>query len=334
MNVGNSLDVIYQNVVKGTTDYAADGLSPTVWAGIAKTYGINKKQFFIRPQLGVDYLALNHDPGRTFDKNSQLAKAVNYAVDRRAYLAQRGFLAGQKTNRILPPGMAGVTRATQVLKGSYPVKAPNIKKAKQLAAGHTGDGKVLMWSPNTRRRPAAVSGRAVQPEADRDRCLDQASPAGAAVRDRAEPLRGDLRHQLVGLGRGLSDPFDFINILLDGTTIGPTANNNDAYYNNAKFNKAMQKASLITPRPGRNAAYRRARRHHDEQGSAVGAVRSTAQSAFRLLPLGVLRLQPGDEPRLRCSLQEVAAGNASRGGGGPAPRRPERGQARHLDKRK
>lgn len=255
VNVGNSLDVIYQNVVKGTTDYAADGLSPTVWAGIAKTYGINKKQFFIRPQLGVDYLALNHDPGRMFNKNSQLAKAVNYAVDRRAYLAQRGFLAGQKTNRILPPGMAGVTRATQVLKGSYPVKAPNIKKAKQLAAGHTGDGKVLMWSPNTGAGPLqsqVVQYNLKQIGIDVSIKLLPRAQQFVTARNRSEATY-DINWS--AWGADWNDPFDFINILLDGTTIGPTANNNDAYYNNAKFNKAMQKASLITPGPGRNAAY-------------------------------------------------------------------------------
>src|SRR4051794_11367173 len=34
VNVGNSPDVIYQNVVKGTTDYAASGVTPSLYAGI------------------------------------------------------------------------------------------------------------------------------------------------------------------------------------------------------------------------------------------------------------------------------------------------------------
>lgn len=255
VNVGNSLDVIYQNVTKGTTDYAADGLNPTAWASIAKTYGINKKQFFVRPQLEVDYLALNHDPGRLFNKNTQLAKAVNYAVDRRAYLAQRGFLAGQKTNRILPPGMAGVTRATQVLKGGYPVKAPNIKKAKALAAGHTGDGKALMWSPNAGAGPLQsqiVQYNLKQIGVDVSIKLLPRAQQFVTARNRSEATY-DINWS--AWGADWNDPFDFINIMLDGTTIGPTSNNNDAYYNNAKFNKAMQKAMLIPPGASRNKTY-------------------------------------------------------------------------------
>jgi peptide/nickel transport system substrate-binding protein len=46
-------------------------------------------------------------------------------------------------------------------------------------------------------------------------------------------------------GADYNDPFDWINILLDGTQIGPNGNNNYAYYNNAKFNKQMQAASLL-----------------------------------------------------------------------------------------
>jgi len=105
---------------------------------------VNKKQFFTRSQLGVDYLALNHDPGHAFHNNPQLAKAVNYAVDRRAYTAQRGAFGGSQTNRILPPGINGVTKKTQVLPG-YPTKAisrADIAKAKALAAGHTQGGKL------------------------------------------------------------------------------------------------------------------------------------------------------------------------------------------------
>ena len=56
-------------------------------------------------------------------------------------------------------------------------------------------------------------------------------------------------------GADYNDPFDFINILLDGGSIGPTSNNNDAYYNNAKFNTAMTKASLIAPGEARDVAY-------------------------------------------------------------------------------
>ena len=257
VNIGNALPVIYQDVVKGTTDYAEDGLDPTIYSTIAKTYGINKKQFFIRPEIEVDYLALNHDPGRIFHNNPQLARAVNYAVDRHAYLAQRGFLAGAKTNRILPPGMAGVTKATEVLKNGYPVTASNatVTKAKALANGHTGDGKAEMWAPNS--GPGPLQAQIVQFDLKQIGVNVNIKLLPRAVQFVTARNRAESTYDInwSAWGADYNDPFDFINILLDGTSIGPTANNNDAYYNSAKFNAQMQKASLIAPGAARNAAY-------------------------------------------------------------------------------
>ncbi|MGZ8687654.1 MAG: hypothetical protein ACXWZP_04435, partial [Gaiellaceae bacterium] len=41
------------------------------------------------------------------------------------------------------------------------------------------------------------------------------------------------------------DPFDFINVLLDGTTIQDANNTNYAYYNSAKYNAAMKAAAKL-----------------------------------------------------------------------------------------
>jgi ABC-type oligopeptide transport system substrate-binding subunit len=246
MNIGNSLDVIYQNVVKGTTDYAAGGIPPTLVAQVAKQYGVNKKQFFTRSQLGVDYLALNHD--RAFKNNPQLAKAVNWAVDRRAYTAQRGAFGGSQTNRILPPGINGVTKATQNT-SFYPFKgitAKDVAKAKSLAAGHMpAGGKLEMWAPNAGTGPPqaqVVQYDLKQIGIDVNIKLLPRAQQFTTARNRSQATY-DINWS--GWGADYSDPYDFINILLDGKTIGPTANNNDAYYNNAKFNTAMQKASLL-----------------------------------------------------------------------------------------
>jgi peptide/nickel transport system substrate-binding protein len=257
VNIGNSTDVIYQDVVKGTTDYAADGVTPTLWAGIAQKYGINKKQFFTRAELEVDYLALNHDPGRLFHNNPTLAKAVNYAVDRRAYTAQRGYLAGARTNRILPPGMSGVTKKTEVIRGGYPIQVTpsTVKKAQSVAKGHTGDGKAEMWAPNS--GPGPLQAQIVQFDlkqigVDVSIKLLPRAQQFVTARNRAQATY-DINWS--AWGADYNDPFDFINILLDGTSLGPTSNNNDAYYNSAKFNAQMHKAALIAPGAARNAAY-------------------------------------------------------------------------------
>jgi ABC-type transport system substrate-binding protein len=253
VNVGNSLEVMYQNATNGSTDFP-DGIPGPSWAQVFSKYGKNNKQgrLFTRPQLEVDYVALNHDPGRLFHNNTQLAKAVNYAIDRRAYLAQRGALAGRTSDQILPPGMLGFKKFS-----IYPqtVTAASLAKAKQLASGHTGNGKLIEWCSNSsvaRNQCAVVQynlqqlGLNVEP-----RLFPRAQQFGTAkIRDQAT-----YDVTLDAWGADYADPADFINVLLDGTVIGPTGNNNYAYYSNAKFNKQMHKAVQLVGAK-RGEAYR------------------------------------------------------------------------------
>ena len=145
--VGNSLDATYLRTEQGSTDYAAGGIPPAAYGEVAKKYGVNKGRFFVRPILQTSYIALNTSQG-VFKNNVALRKAVNYAVDRRAILAQSGFIAGKRTDQILPPGIAGYRDADL-----YPLKGPNIAYAKKLAKGHTGDGHVVLYTSNRGAAP-------------------------------------------------------------------------------------------------------------------------------------------------------------------------------------
>jgi peptide/nickel transport system substrate-binding protein len=249
VNVGNTLDVMYQDAVNGSTDFP-DGIPAANWAGILSKYGKNNKagRLFTRPELEVDYVALNHDPGRLFHNNTALAKAVNFAIDRHAFLAQRGALGGRPSDQILPPGMLGYKHLTL-----YPSQA-NTAKAKQMASGHTGTGKVTEWcstSSLARNQCAVVQydlqqlGLNVEPK-----FLPRAQQFGTAkIRDQAT-----YDVDLEAWGADYPDPADFINVLLDGSVIGPTGNNNYAYYSNAKFNAQMHKAVVLVGSK-RGAAY-------------------------------------------------------------------------------
>src|SRR6476660_9248943 len=80
--IGNSLPATYLRVQQGATDYAAQGIPPASYAEAAQKYGINKGQFWVKPQLGVRYMAFNHDrPLFQGAKGTDLAKAINYAMD-------------------------------------------------------------------------------------------------------------------------------------------------------------------------------------------------------------------------------------------------------------
>jgi len=128
--IGNSLDATYLRAQQGATDYAAGGIPPASFAEAAQKYGINKGQFWVKPQLGVSYLAFNHDrPMFKGANGTALAKAINYAIDRKALLTQSGYLAGKRTDQILPPGMAGFRDANL-----YPLKGPDLTTAKKWMA--------------------------------------------------------------------------------------------------------------------------------------------------------------------------------------------------------
>src|SRR5204862_4227940 len=118
-----------------------------------------------------------------------------------------------------------------------------------------GDGKIVMWAPNV--APGTLQAQIVQfglKQIGIDVSIKLLPRAQQFVtaRNRAQATY-DINWS--AWGADYNDPFDFINILLDGTTIAPSANNNDAYYNNAKFNSQMKQASLIAPGARRNAAY-------------------------------------------------------------------------------
>ena len=51
--VGNSLDATYLRTQQGATDYAAGGIPPASYAEAAQKYGLNKGQFWVKPQIGV-----------------------------------------------------------------------------------------------------------------------------------------------------------------------------------------------------------------------------------------------------------------------------------------
>ena len=87
---------------------------------------VNKGRFWVEPLLSVSYLAMNTQQP-LFKDNVQLRKAVANAIDRRALLNQSGFLAGKRTDHILPPGLVGVKPCK-----CYSLKGPNVKLAKKL----------------------------------------------------------------------------------------------------------------------------------------------------------------------------------------------------------
>jgi ABC-type oligopeptide transport system substrate-binding subunit len=175
-----------------------------------------------------------------FKGNTALRRAVNFAIDRKAMLNQGGYLAGKRTDQILPPGMAGFRDAD-----IYPLKAPNFTFAKKLASGHTKDGKLVYYTSNT-----AVSGAVAQiVQFDLKQIgLDvEVKQFARAVQIAKEGTRGepfDITSE--GWIADYADPFDFIDILLNGKNLHDSNNNNVAYFNSPAYNKKMEAAARLS----------------------------------------------------------------------------------------
>jgi ABC-type oligopeptide transport system substrate-binding subunit len=249
VKIGNSLDVIEQNVKTGATDYAAQGIPPNDFKSVADQYGVNKGQFWVKPQLGIRYLAMNHDRP-LFKNNPNLAKAVNYAIDRRAISLQGGYLEAQRSDHILPPGMAGSRPCN-----CYPlnVTPQTIAKAKSLAQGHTGGGSAVLWTSN--RGAAPLQAQIYQYNLKQIGLDVSVQLFARAVQIEKEGTRGaDFDFTAEGWIADYADPFDFINVLLSGDSLHDSNNNNIAYFNDPKYNAQMRAAARLSG-PARYKAY-------------------------------------------------------------------------------
>jgi len=243
--IGVTLDASYLRVQQGATDYAASGIPPAAYAEAAQKWGVNKSQFYVKPILAVSYFAFNHDrpafKGTGGVGNVNLMRAINYAIDRHAILAQAGYLSGQRGDQILPPGMAGFRNADL-----YPLKAPNIAKAKSLASGHTpSDGSLVYYTCNAGTCP--LRAQIVQFDLKQIGVNLDIRPFARGVQFGKEGNRGepfDIADE--GWLADYADPYDFINVLLSGENIHDTNNNNFAYFNSAKYNKLMDQAQQLS----------------------------------------------------------------------------------------
>jgi ABC-type transport system substrate-binding protein len=138
----NSAQEVLDRIERGEADWGI-APPPNYFAAdrrLAAKYGVNKSQFFVRRGFTFRGLALNTSRP-LFENNIRLRQAVNFAVDRSAMQRYAGGLvAGRPTDQYLPPSLPGF-RDAQV----YPLRGPNLQKARALARGNTRGGKAVLW---------------------------------------------------------------------------------------------------------------------------------------------------------------------------------------------
>jgi peptide/nickel transport system substrate-binding protein len=236
--MNTNLDQSLLQVKAGQVDYDAGGLPPTAHAGLAQQYGINKGRYFINQGLNVDYIALN--TSRNAFRSVGMRKAANFAVDRPALVRVRGFLAGKRSQQVLPPGIAGYKPIS-----AYPIKGANYPKAKAMASAAGGCKDVSVYTANsaTGQNLAQV----FKFNLSQMGCnVTVKSFVGFAIYTAAGTKGEPFDAALVGWNQDYPDPYDFLNILLDGNNIHADNNNNLAYFNVAKVNRQLEAANRLT----------------------------------------------------------------------------------------
>jgi peptide/nickel transport system substrate-binding protein len=224
----------YLQVRKGEADYDMAALPPSAHAQLASKYGINKGRYFVNPINGIIYIALN--TSRPFFKDAATRRAVSFAVDRVALNRVGGPYYAKTNDQLLPPGIPGYVPAR-----IYPDRA-NVARAKQLLNGKTGS--VVLYSGNdpvstNQSQVIQANLKAIGIDV-KIRTFTFATQIEKTGRQ-TEPF--DMN--LIGWFADYPDPYDFINILLYGKTIGPKNNVNTAYFNDPEYNRKMEEASRL-----------------------------------------------------------------------------------------
>jgi ABC-type oligopeptide transport system substrate-binding subunit len=227
----------------GQVDYDMGGLPPTAHQELFNTYGVNKSRYFVNPGVNVFYLALNTSrPAFSAVSNR---KAANHAIDRPALVRVGGLLAGKRTDQILPPSMRGFREAAL-----YPIKGADPARAKSLVQG--APSVTLL---HTTSASAVARGQVFKFNLEQAgfKVTLKPQPFAVAIKT-AGDKGGDFDAFNIGWLADYPDPFDFINVLLDGNNIQESNNSNYAYLNNAAYNKRMNDAAKLTG-DARYAAY-------------------------------------------------------------------------------
>jgi ABC-type oligopeptide transport system substrate-binding subunit len=244
-SLGVALSATKLRVDRNQTDHGLVGIPAPAYGEVAQQFGINRGRFFVRKAMTTWFFAFNHDrplfgPRGTGAGNVALKRAVNFAIDRPALARQFGFLAGSRTDQLLPPAMPGF-RNWQI----YPIRGRDLERARRLAAGNTRGGKAVLYAFSVGQLPEIAE---VFRHQVRDIGLDvevQTFLPQVMVEKigrRGEPY--DIA--LIGFAADYADPNAFITGLLSSDNIADEHGLNFAFYSSRRFDRLLKEAAALT----------------------------------------------------------------------------------------
>ena len=215
---------------------------------LARRYGVNRSQFFVNQLPGIGMLVLNTSRP-LFRNNPQLRQAVNLAVDRRALIREFFPYTFSSTDQYLSAGTPGY-RDERV----YPLRGPDLRRARELAAGRTRGGKAVFYTTSA---PLDVAIAQIVKRNLKPIGLEieiKQFPADIALlyqrlRTRGEPF--DIGR--VGWANPSNDP-DMLEFLFHGRAIGRPDSGNLSYFDSPRFNRRFDRAARLSGET-RNRAY-------------------------------------------------------------------------------
>jgi len=234
----------YLQVEAGEADLDLTGVPPTDTALLAHKYGVNRGRFFAHPALIVSYVALN--TSRAPFSDTKIRQAANFAISRSVLARQAGFDAGTPTDQTLPPTLRGFHDAN-----IYPLSQPDLARAKALMSGQTVDATLYA----TTDQIASLQAQVIQAELGKIGITVRIKQYAFGVLVSKIGVTSEPYDMvLIAWIADYADPYDFINILLDGDRITKNNNNNLAQFNDPTFNRRMKQAALLAG-PRRYSTY-------------------------------------------------------------------------------
>jgi oligopeptide transport system substrate-binding protein len=236
--IGVSLETQRQACERNIADIC--GFPPAQAAELRDRYGVNRGRFFVKGQAVFWYLNFNHDEP-LFRGNNRLKQAVNHAIDRPQMVRQHGALGGARTDQILPIDFPGFRNWN-----IYSLRGANTERARALATPPAlRDGTATLAYPNNGW--GASVAQVVQFNLRQIGLDTTLVPLDRITQTTRAGNRdtNDYDMLLNGWGEDYPDPYDFINILLQGTSIQPDNNVNLSYFNERSWNRRMDQAASL-----------------------------------------------------------------------------------------
>ncbi len=280
-------------VEAGKADYASDGIPSSDAATLNAKYGPGSRaakaglqQYFNSEANSMRYLQMN--ASRPLFASARLRRAVNYAIDREALVAQeRKFPysvyggGGRPTGDYIPPASLAARNFHL-----YP-RRPDLREAKRLA-GHV-HATAILYSTNTPPWPqdAAIISRDLRPLG-----IDvevKSFPLGELVQrvsNRGAPF--DL--VVAGWAYGPTDPDAWLSIF-DGTTIAAINNGDLSYFDDPAFDRERHADARLSG-PRRYLAFTRLAYRLERDEAPVAAIAIGTSQDFFSKRIGCQLYQP------------------------------------------